>query len=244
MTVSCFVPEVMEDIRVHFLRRFSRCCFLSSDEALWGCHERRKTLRNSQICWSAPSKCQCIDFNHTSFLDGCLCTPYPKYCSQDEGLAGALVPLKPVQVLQDTLMMREGRGKEAGGESSLLRCVPLPSRGNTRLWNQCAVKCSLAVGYSLQHYPCTIESGPCLRTAHAGWGHQHEAHPRLQCLSPPCSLPTLNALLQTVVALLTWDSSHTRVSLQQTCEHYTRTVAGPPPIHCWLTSSKGDSETK
>lgn len=29
--------------------------------------------------------------------------PYPKHCSQDEGLAGALVPLNPVQLLQDTL---------------------------------------------------------------------------------------------------------------------------------------------
>lgn len=124
----------------------------------------------------------------------------------------------------------KGERRAGRGGSGLLRCVPLPSRGNTRVWNQCAVKCSLAAGYSLQHYPCTSESGPCLCAAHAVWGHPHEALPRLRFLSPPCSLPTLNALLQTVVALLTWDSSHTRVSLQQTCEHYTRTVVSPPPL--------------
>lgn len=44
----------------------------------------RRTLRNSQICRSAPSKCQCIDFDHGSFPHGCPCMP-ARHCSQDRG---------------------------------------------------------------------------------------------------------------------------------------------------------------
>lgn len=47
---------------------------------------------NSQICWSAPSKCRCIDFDHGSFPHGCLCMPYPKQHSQDQGLVGVSLP--------------------------------------------------------------------------------------------------------------------------------------------------------
>ena len=118
-----------------------------------------------------------------------------------------------------------GKGGGRGRGPGLLRYDPLPSRGNTGVWNQCAVKCSLAAGYSLQCYPCTSESGPCLRAAHNVGGAPARGPlplPRLWILSPRCSLPTLNALLQTVVALLTWDSSHTGYLLQQTREHDTR----------------------
>jgi len=41
-----------------------------------------------------------------------------------------------------------GKRERRGGGSGLLRCVPLPSRGKAGVWNQCAVKCSLAAGYS------------------------------------------------------------------------------------------------
>lgn len=54
--------------------------------------EEKTRMWNSQICWSAPSKCRCIDFNHRSFPLGCLCMPYPKQHSQDQGLVGALLP--------------------------------------------------------------------------------------------------------------------------------------------------------
>lgn len=127
------------------------------------------------------------------------------------------------------LVIRRRRWEEGKGwGSGPSRCVPLPSRGNTGVWNQCAVKCSLAAGYSFQHYPCTNESRPCLCAAYAVYGYQQEALLRLRFFSPPCSPPTLNGLLQTVVALLTWDSSHTRVSLKQTCEHYIHTVVNLP----------------
>lgn len=109
---------------------------------------------------------------------------------------------------------------EVGG-SGLLRCASLPSRDN-RLWNQCAVKCSLAGGYYVQHYLCTSESGPGLVAAHASEGTDTWPF-RANFLSPLRSLPALHILLQTVMASLTPASSHTAVSLLRTCERYTST---------------------
>lgn len=65
--------------------------------------EKEENMKFPSLLGFAPSKCQCIDFTYRSFPTDWLSVAYPKHCSQDEGLAGALLPLNTAHPLWETL---------------------------------------------------------------------------------------------------------------------------------------------
>lgn len=101
---------------------FSGCCSFFGSNVLRRRQQRGKR-RNSQICWSAPSKCRCIDFDHRSFPLGCLCMPYLKQHSHDQGLVGAFLPPPPLPntslLLRDALRMTGAEARDQHGVTKI-----------------------------------------------------------------------------------------------------------------------------
>lgn len=243
---------------------FSGGCFFPSVVMFlpW-CQEREKKktrMWNSQICRSAPSKCRCIDFNHRSSPLGCLCMPYPKQHSQDQGLVGALLPLEsfpaPLGRPEDDRsggwrpawwnqsQVCHGRDdwegqlvKRVNGCGGLKRedlarwgALQRPPREN-RVWNQCAVKCSLAAGDELQHYLCTSEPPPALSAAHALWGHPHQALLRQFPLTSALSASTPHASPNCYGLANVRLISHHCLTLADLWALHQNPPPPPPPLH-------------